>query len=67
MWKLNIEIHCLLIFKAYIIFEEQKNPNEKLDTVSDNFFKTYTNLHFTKFDWNTLVLVIVRTYLEVKE
>jgi len=60
-------INCNLTFKAYIIFGEQKNFNEKLDTVSDNFFKTYTDLHFTKFDWNTLVLVIVRIYLEVKE
>jgi hypothetical protein len=26
--------------------------------VSDSFFKTYTDLHFIKFDWNTLVLII---------
>jgi hypothetical protein len=27
-----------LIFKAYFIFDEQKNLSEKLDTVSNNFF-----------------------------
>jgi len=60
-------VNCNLTFKAYIIFGEHKNFSEKLDTVSHNFFKTYRDLHFAKFDWNTLVLVIVRTYLEVKE
>jgi hypothetical protein len=43
-------VNCNLTFKAYIIFGEQKNFSEKLDTVSHNFFKTYTDLHFTKFD-----------------
>jgi len=43
-------VNCNLTFKAYIIFGEHKNFSEKLDTVSHNFFKTYRDLHFAKFD-----------------
>jgi hypothetical protein len=60
-------INSNLIVKAYIIFDEQKNLNEKLDNVSNSCCKTFPDLNFTKFDWNTLILVIVRSYVEVKE